>query len=202
MDVCSSLRHQRGDSGPSSSPRIDGGCCILYRDVNCESLQFARIFRFWNETSCMQCTKRTQSSNTIDHCTPAWVWASESLIIQPRFVTLWLLPIPSFVYLRGIHFDDTPELSAAVQVVIFNIQLNSFRRCFVQSWLPWCRKCISFNGEYFEKNWVLLAEHVSWTGMLTLTLRCVRPVLAQRHYHNNNNFLHVQDTDLVWKFFV
>ena len=55
-------------------------------------------------------------------------------------------------YLRGTHFDDTHELSAAVQVAISNIQPSSFRRCFIQSWLERCRKCISFNGEYFEKD--------------------------------------------------
>ena len=55
-------------------------------------------------------------------------------------------------YHRGTLFDDTHELSAAVQVAISNIQPSSFGRCFIQSWLERCRKCIPFNGEYFEKD--------------------------------------------------
>ena len=61
-------------------------------------------------------------------------------------------------YLRRIHFGDTHEHSASVQVAISNIQLNSFR-CSVESGLERCRKCTSFYGEYFEMKWALLADH-------------------------------------------
>ena len=61
---------------------------------------------------------------------------------------IFLFPVMK-TYLRGTDFDDTHELSAAVQVAISNIQPFSFRRCFIQSWLERCRKCISFNGGVF-----------------------------------------------------
>ena len=61
-------------------------------------------------------------------------------------------------YIRRIHFSDTHEHSASVQVAISNIQLNSLR-CSVESGLKRCRKCTSFNGECFELNWALLADH-------------------------------------------
>lgn len=55
-------------------------------------------------------------------------------------------------YLRGTHFDDFRELSTAVKVAIQNIQPDAFRKCFAESWVERCRKCISFRGEYFEKD--------------------------------------------------
>ena len=72
----------------------------------------------------------------------------------------FLFPVMK-TYLRGTHFDDTHELSVAVQVAISNKQPSSFRQCFIQSCLERCRKCISFNGEYFEKDKAFLAERVS-----------------------------------------
>ena len=55
-------------------------------------------------------------------------------------------------FLRGIHFDNTDELSVAVQAAIANISVETFRDCFVNSWIQRCGKCIMFNGEYFEKD--------------------------------------------------
>ena len=72
----------------------------------------------------------------------------------------FLFPVMK-TYLRRTHFDDTRELSAAVQVAISNIQPSSFRRCFIQSRLERCRKNISFNWEYFEKHRAHLAKRVS-----------------------------------------
>lgn len=55
-------------------------------------------------------------------------------------------------YLRGTHFEDMNHLSTAVQVAIHSIQPDTYRKCFVESWVNRCRKCISFKGEYFEKD--------------------------------------------------
>ena len=72
-------------------------------------------------------------------------------------------------YLRGTHFDDFRELSTAVKVAIQNIQPDAFRKCFAESWVERCRKCISFRGEYFEKDWLIPLKRFSPGDKLTLT---------------------------------
>ena len=53
--------------------------------------------------------------------------------------------------LRGQHFDELSELPQAVQRSIADLPEDGYRNSF-SSWGSRCRKCISFKGEYFEKN--------------------------------------------------
>ena len=53
--------------------------------------------------------------------------------------------------LRGRKFDDIPDLQRAVQSAIASLGPCAYKNCFI-SWVRRCRKCISFKGEYFEKD--------------------------------------------------
>ena len=53
--------------------------------------------------------------------------------------------------LRGEHFDGVDGLSYAVQRAISEIEDDFYFNSFM-SWVNRCKKCISFYGEYFEKD--------------------------------------------------
>jgi histone-lysine N-methyltransferase SETMAR len=53
--------------------------------------------------------------------------------------------------LRGEHFDGVDELSYAVQGAISEINNGSYFNSFM-SWINRCKQCVSFHGEYFEKD--------------------------------------------------
>ena len=53
--------------------------------------------------------------------------------------------------LRGRQFDDVADLQRAVQSAIASLGPSAYKNCFY-SWIKRCRKCISFKGEYFEKD--------------------------------------------------
>ena len=53
--------------------------------------------------------------------------------------------------LRGQQFDDVADLQMAVQSAIASLGPSAYNNCFY-SWVKGCRKCISFKGEYFEKD--------------------------------------------------
>lgn len=61
----------------------------------------------------------------------------------------FLFPLVKSV-LRGRHFSDVNELSVAIQHAISEIPTESFKESFV-SWVDRSNKCISCQGEYFEK---------------------------------------------------
>ena len=64
-----------------------------------------------------------------------------------------LAPCDFFVFptLRGRQFDDVADLQRAVQSAIPFLGPSAYKNCFY-SWIKRCRKCISFKGEYFEKD--------------------------------------------------
>ena len=49
------------------------------------------------------------------------------------------------------QFDDVADLQRAVQSAIAFLGPSACKNCFY-SWVKMCRKCISFKGEYFEKD--------------------------------------------------
>jgi histone-lysine N-methyltransferase SETMAR len=53
--------------------------------------------------------------------------------------------------LRGKLFDDVDELSYAVQGAISEINNGSYFHSFMP-WINRFQKCVSFHGEYFEKD--------------------------------------------------
>ena len=53
--------------------------------------------------------------------------------------------------LRGRQSDDVADLQRAVQSAIAYLGPSAYKNCFC-SWVKRCRKCISFKGEYFEKD--------------------------------------------------
>ena len=53
--------------------------------------------------------------------------------------------------LRGQQFDDVADLQRAVQSPIPSLGPSAYKNCFY-SRIKRCRKCISFKGEYFEKD--------------------------------------------------
>ena len=59
--------------------------------------------------------------------------------------------------LRGQQFEDVADLQRAVKSAIVFLGPSAYKNCF-DSWVKRCRKCISFNGEYFEKNECLYSE--------------------------------------------
>ena len=53
--------------------------------------------------------------------------------------------------LQGQQFDNVADLQRAVQSAIASLGPFTYKNCFY-SWIKRCRKCISFKGEYFEKD--------------------------------------------------
>ena len=53
--------------------------------------------------------------------------------------------------LRGQQFDDVAALQRAVQSAMASLGPSAYKNCFF-SWVKRFRKCISFKGEYFEKD--------------------------------------------------
>ena len=53
--------------------------------------------------------------------------------------------------LRGRQFDNVADLQRAVQSAIASLWPSAYKNCYY-SWVKRCRKCISFKGEYFEKD--------------------------------------------------
>ena len=53
-------------------------------------------------------------------------------------------------YLLGIHFAD--ELSVAVKAAFANISVETFRDCFVNSWIQRYESVSCSIREYFEKD--------------------------------------------------
>ena len=52
--------------------------------------------------------------------------------------------------LRGRQFDHVADLQRAVQSAIASLGTSTYKNCFY-SWVKRCKRCISFKGEYFEK---------------------------------------------------
>ena len=69
----------------------------------------------------------------------------------------YLAPCDLFLFptlkkiLRGHQFDDVADLHRAVQSEIASLGPFLYKNCFY-SWVKRCKKCISFKGEYFEKD--------------------------------------------------
>ena len=53
--------------------------------------------------------------------------------------------------LQGRQFDNVADLQRAVQSAIASLGSSAYKNCFYSS-IKRCRKCISFKGEYCEKN--------------------------------------------------
>ena len=76
----------------------------------------------------------------------------------------YLAPCDFFLFptlkkiLRGRQFDDVEDSQRAVQSAIASLGPSTYKNCFYL-WLKMCRKCISFKGEYFEKDECLKTEN-------------------------------------------